>query len=126
MMAFLPPISAMTCFTCVWPSDFGREPEDPRADLLGAGEGDEADRRVRDEPVADPRPRTRQELHDPGRHADLLQERHEARGDHWRSEDGFRITALPATMAAESMPVRIASGKFQGGITTPIPRGRYS
>ncbi len=34
------------------------------------------------------------------------------------SEDGFRTTVLPATSAAVVMPARIASGKFQGGMTT--------
>ena len=39
---------------------------------------------------------------------------------------GLRITALPATSAATVMPVGIASGKFQGGMTTATPRGRCS
>ena len=34
------------------------------------------------------------------------------------SEEGLRTTVLPATSAAVVMPVRIARGKFQGGITT--------
>ena len=33
------------------------------------------------------------------------------------------ITAFPATIAAVAMPVRIASGKFQGAMMTPTPRG---
>src|ERR1051326_5416687 len=33
------------------------------------------------------------------------------------------ITAFPATIAALAMPVRIASGKFQGAMMTPTPRG---
>ena len=37
------------------------------------------------------------------------------------SEDGLSTTVLPATSAAVVMPVRIASGKFQGGITTHTP-----
>ena len=36
---------------------------------------------------------------------------------------GFMITQLPATSAAEVMPVRIARGKFHGAMTTAIPRG---
>ena len=39
---------------------------------------------------------------------------------------GLRITVLPATSAATVMPVGIASGKFQGGMTTATPRGRCS
>ncbi len=34
---------------------------------------------------------------------------------------GFRITGLPATSAAAVMPAVIASGKFQGGMTTHVP-----
>ena len=33
--------------------------------------------------------------------------------------------ANSATMAASVIPARIAKGKFQGGITTPAPRGMY-
>ena len=36
---------------------------------------------------------------------------------------GFMMTALPATSGATVMPHRIASGKFHGAITTPVPRG---
>ena len=39
------------------------------------------------------------------------------------SDDGFRITVLPVTIAAEVIPAMIASGKFHGGITAPAPRG---
>ena len=37
--------------------------------------------------------------------------------------EGFIMTALPATTAAAVIPVRIASGKFQGAMTMPTPRG---
>src|SRR5262249_12839585 len=37
---------------------------------------------------------------------------------------GFITTVLPATRAAAVIPVRIASGKFQGAMTTATPRGR--
>ena len=36
---------------------------------------------------------------------------------------GFTITVLPATRAAVVMPVRMASGKFHGAMTTATPRG---
>ena len=39
------------------------------------------------------------------------------------SLEGFTIIVLPLTMAAVDMPTRMASGKFQGGITRPTPRG---
>ena len=39
------------------------------------------------------------------------------------SLEGFITTVLPVTSAAMAMPTRIASGKFQGGITTPTPSG---
>ena len=39
---------------------------------------------------------------------------------------GFKTTVLPATRAATVMPVGIASGKFQGGMTTATPRGMCS
>ena len=42
------------------------------------------------------------------------------------SEEGLSTTVLPATSAAVVMPVRIASGKFHGGITTATPRGMCS
>ena len=42
------------------------------------------------------------------------------------SLDGFSTTVLPVTIAAVVMPARIASGKFQGGMTTPTPSGMYS
>ena len=35
---------------------------------------------------------------------------------------GLRIAALPVTRAATVIPHGIASGKFQGGITTATPR----
>ena len=38
---------------------------------------------------------------------------------------GLMITVLPVTRAAAVMPVRMASGKFQGAITAATPRGRY-
>ena len=41
------------------------------------------------------------------------------------SLEGFRTTVFPATTAAEVIPARIASAKFQGGTTTPTPRGMY-
>ena len=39
---------------------------------------------------------------------------------------GFMTTVLPVTSAAAVMPVGIASGKFQGGITTATPRAMGS
>ena len=36
---------------------------------------------------------------------------------------GLTMTGLPATSAALVMPVRMASGKFQGAITRATPRG---
>ena len=48
---------------------------------------------------------------------------HPIRGE---SLEGFRTTAFPDTTAADVIPARIASGKFQGGITTPTPRGTYT
>src|SRR6185312_7800456 len=41
------------------------------------------------------------------------------------SLEGFRMTVLPQTIAAEVMPAMMAQGKFQGGITAPTPRGMY-
>ena len=37
---------------------------------------------------------------------------------------GFIITVLPVTSAAETMPQRIAMGKFQGAMTRATPRGQ--
>ena len=58
-------------------------------------------------------------------------------GDHWAGstisafysgepmaeamEDGLKITGLPATMAAETMPMALAKGKFQGATTAAMP-----
>jgi hypothetical protein len=39
------------------------------------------------------------------------------------SPDGLKITAFPVTMAAETMPIGIASGKFHGDMITPTPFG---
>ena len=39
---------------------------------------------------------------------------------------GLSTTVLPATSAATVMPVGIARGKFQGGMTTATPRGMCS
>jgi len=39
------------------------------------------------------------------------------------STDGFKITVLPQTIAADVMPAMMANGKFHGGITAPTPRG---
>jgi hypothetical protein len=36
---------------------------------------------------------------------------------------GFAMTALPAARQAETWPLKIASGKFQGEMQTMIPRG---
>ena len=35
---------------------------------------------------------------------------------------GLKHTVLPATSAAVTMPVGMASGKFHGAMTTPTPR----
>ena len=37
---------------------------------------------------------------------------------------GFMMTVLPVTSAAETMPVRMAIGKFQGAMTSATPRGQ--
>ncbi len=37
---------------------------------------------------------------------------------------GLRTTVFPVTIAATVMPVRMASGKFQGGMTATTPSGR--
>src|SRR5215204_978471 len=42
------------------------------------------------------------------------------------SEEGFKTTVFPATIAAVVIPTIIASGKFQGGIIAPTPSGIYS
>src|SRR5205085_3776354 len=39
------------------------------------------------------------------------------------SLEGFRITVLPQTIAAEVIPAIMAQGKFHGGITAPTPSG---
>jgi len=36
---------------------------------------------------------------------------------------GFKTTVLPVTIEEVVIPTRIASGKFQGGITAPAPSG---
>jgi len=36
---------------------------------------------------------------------------------------GFRTAVLPVTIVADVIPVTMAFGKFQGGITTPTPSG---
>ncbi len=36
------------------------------------------------------------------------------------------MAALPATIVAAVIPIAMAQGKFQGGITTPTPSGMYS
>ena len=94
------------------------------ADLLRAGEGDEARLRVLHERVADLAAAARQEVD----HA-----RRDARpppcistnlvGDDRRVDAGFSTTVFPATTPPIVIPVRIAQGKFQGGITTPTPSG---
>jgi hypothetical protein len=38
--------------------------------------------------------------------------------------DGFMITVLPVTSAAETIPHKIAIGKFHGAITSATPRGQ--
>src|SRR5256885_2575086 len=42
------------------------------------------------------------------------------------SDDGLSTTVFPATTAALVMPAMIASGKFQGGMIAPTPKGMYS
>ena len=39
------------------------------------------------------------------------------------SLEGLSTTVLPVTSAAKVMPARMAAGKFQGGITTTTPSG---
>ncbi|MNF17384.1 hypothetical protein D3C80_2208520 [compost metagenome] len=39
---------------------------------------------------------------------------------------GLATTALPATRAAETWPLKIASGKFQGEMQAKTPRPRQS
>ena len=40
------------------------------------------------------------------------------------SLEGLITTVFPATSAAVVIPTMMASGKFQGGIITPTPKGR--
>ena len=125
MIAFLPPISAMTFLT---PSSAGvlrRLADDAQADLHGAGEGDEVDARVADEEVADLAARAGQEVDGAGRALRPPRRmRDQLRGDAAASGPaGFTITGLPATRAALVMPVRMASGKFHGAMTSATPRG---
>src|ERR671933_430531 len=42
------------------------------------------------------------------------------------SEEGFKTTVFPVTKEAAVIPAMMASGKFQGGMTTPTPSGMYS
>jgi hypothetical protein len=58
------------------------------------------------------------------RHAGLEEYLHESEGDPGVCSAGLKRTALPVTSAALTMPVGMASGKFQGAITAPMPRGR--
>ena len=37
---------------------------------------------------------------------------------------GFKTTVFPATTGPKVMPVRMARGKFHGGIAAPAPSGR--
>jgi hypothetical protein len=39
------------------------------------------------------------------------------------NSEGFITTVLPATIAALVIPMRIATGKFQGAMVTPTPIG---
>ena len=39
---------------------------------------------------------------------------------------GLRTTGLPATSAAAVIPIGMARGKFQGGMTTTTPRAMAS
>jgi hypothetical protein len=40
------------------------------------------------------------------------------------SLEGLITAVLPVTSEATVMPVKIARGKFHGGIITPTPKGR--
>src|SRR3954471_5562487 len=39
------------------------------------------------------------------------------------SLEGFKMTVLPQTTAAQVIPAMIAQGKFHGGMTAPTPSG---
>ena len=124
MIAFLPPISAITFLTPSCGRVLRRLADDAQADLHRAGEGDEVDAGVADEEVADLAARAGQEVDDAGRRAGRLEEaRPAARRSRGVCSAGFTITVLPATSAALVMPVRMASGKFHGAMTTATPRG---
>ena len=81
MMAFLPPISAMTRFTPLARRVRGRLLDDAQADLPGAGEGDEVDVGVAHQRVADRRRRAGQEVDRARRRARRVQDRDQLGAD---------------------------------------------
>ena len=72
MIAFLPPISAITRLTWSWPGlDLGRLAVDQQAHVARAGEGDDVDVGVVDQRLADLLAQARQEVEHARRQAGL-------------------------------------------------------
>ena len=97
--------------------------EDVEADGLGAGEGDERDARIADDWL-------RRRFRRPGKEVQHIfgtpasrESRRAGAAMPGVCSAGLTMTVLPVTRAATVMPVQMASGKFQGLITTATPRG---
>ena len=102
----------------------GRTFDDLQADGLRAGEGDERDRRVLDQGRRrPPRRRLGGSASTPGGTPASWRTSTRRSATPGVCSAGLNSTAFPATSAAVTMPVGIASGKFHGEITTPMPSG---
>ncbi len=83
----------------------------------------EGDARIADQGGADGLARPGHEVEHVAGHAGLPEDLADARAMPRVCSAGLTMTVLPVTRAAVVMPVQIASGKFQGLMTTATPRG---
>ena len=129
MIAFLPPISAITRFTSRLPGDAvaavacaliasptAREPVKATSAVSGC--------ETSVGPTSSPRPGRKASAAGGTPASSSISCSRSAISDDCSA--GFITTVLPVTSAAVVMPARIASGKFHGAITTATPRGSHA
>ena len=102
----------------------GGELIDVQAHVARSGERNETRLRMRHQKIADRAAAAGQETERMRRKAGFEQRLGKHRRDRRCLARRLDNDGIPVTSAAHVIPHRIASGKFQGGITTPTPSGR--
>ena len=73
---------------------------------------------------ADDRALAGEKIQNARRNAGFLEHLHQFAATIADCSAGFMMTVLPVTSAAVTIPVKMASGKFHGAMTSAMPRGQ--